>query len=250
MKGNIDEFNVYLLSQVGQPYVWGGQHLRLTPDNYVEVITRKESDETYRKQAISFCKNLFDKGATVLYAYDCSGLGMYWLQNVKGIFKNDMSAASMYTNCKIVTESPKNGYWLFRMSGNKATHIGFMISDTEVVHAKGRSYGVVKENYSKTKKYWHKIGIPKCMAFDSVPVPTPTPPNQKTHLYIRVKRKSVNVRKGNGTLTPVLFTAHLGDEFPCYGQADQNPHWYMIKAKGQDAYITSNSRYTEEVYKV
>ena len=39
----VDEFIAYLKEQVGQPYVWGGQHTRLTPENYVEVIEKREA---------------------------------------------------------------------------------------------------------------------------------------------------------------------------------------------------------------
>lgn len=248
-KGNIDEFNKYLKEQVGQPYVWGGQHLKLTPENYESVITRRESDAVYRLQAISYCKARFDMGATVLYAYDCSGLGMYWLENLKKIYSSDMSANTMMSKCKIVSTAPKKGYWVFRVgSDGKATHIGFMVSDSEVVHAKGRSYGVVKEAYKAS--YWHKVGKPSCMDFDPEPSPTPTPDPPKTHDYVKVKRKSVCVRKGNGTSYAVVAIAHKGDELPCYGQADKDPYWYEVKISGKDGYITSNSRYTEMIKKV
>ena len=158
-----DEFIDYLKKQICQPYVLGGQHLELTPDNYINVITKREKDVDHRDDAIEYCRNLFEHGAEVLYAYDCSGLGMYWLQNVKHIFKYDMSANGMKGKCEIA-DAPKRGYWVFRISNGKATHIGYMISDTEVVHAKGRAYGVVKEKYRST--YWHAIGKPKCFSFD------------------------------------------------------------------------------------
>lgn len=34
----LKEFNDYLTDQIGQPYVWGGQHTKLTPENYVRII--------------------------------------------------------------------------------------------------------------------------------------------------------------------------------------------------------------------
>ena len=243
----LTEFILYLESQIGEPYLWGGQHTELTPENYIAVITRKEKNEDNREAAIAYCKKKFDDGATVLYAYDCSGLGMYWLQNLKHIFKSDMSANSMMKQCEIVDE-PKRGYWLFRLNDGKATHIGYMVSDTEVIHAKGRKFGVTRERY--VKNYWHCIGKPNCFDFDPDPEPT--------HKYVLVKgiikkdgkpQKSVNVRSGNGTMYPVVGVAHSTDTFPCYGQADASPYWYEIDYNGQRAYITSNSRYTEEIYK-
>lgn len=242
MNVDIDEFIAYLIEQIGQPYIWGGQHTKLTPQNYVSVITRKESDETNRRNAIEYCKRKFDAGATVLYGYDCSGLGMYWLQNVNRIYSHDMSANRMLKTCTI-TNTPKRGYWVFRMSGEKASHIGYMISDTEVIHAKGRAYGVVKAPFLAA--FWHVIAIPSCMNFDE-PAPRPEP----THRYVHVLGGSVRVRSGNGTKYPSIGTVHRGDLLPCFGTDDRDPYWYMVKYKGQDAYITSNERYTELIWKL
>lgn len=166
----IDEFVRYLKDQVGMPYVWGGQHLLLTPENYVKVITRREKEEKYRKQAIGFCKKLFDKGATELYAYDCSGLGMFWLQNVTRTYDSDMNANGMMRTCQIVSE-PKRGYWVFKTNDEgRATHIGYLISDSELIEAKGRAYGVVVTKYRKSA--WNKIGKPECVDFNE-PIPGP-----------------------------------------------------------------------------
>ena len=145
-KVKLSEFNTYLNEQVGQPYIWGAQHLKLTESDYISIITRKESDPTYRASAIAFCKKLFDCGATVLYAYDCSGLGMYYLQDVKKVYSHDMSANGMMGECEKADE-PKKGYWVFRLNDGKATPIGYMVSDTEVIHAKGRKFGVTKERW-------------------------------------------------------------------------------------------------------
>lgn len=242
-KCKLNEFIEYLNTQVGQPYVWGAQHLMLTSENYVLIITKREKETENRANAIAFCKKKFDDGATVLYAYDCSGLGMYLLQNVLKIFDHDLSANGMMGNCKDAIE-PKRGYWVFRLdSKGKATHIGYMVSDTEVIHAKGRAYGVVKETYRQS--YWQKIGIPDCIDFGS-PTPQPYP---KTHEYVYVKG-NVRVREGNGTSYPqILPTAHKGDMLPCYGQADKDPYWYEVEWQGKLGYISCNERYTKLIYK-
>lgn len=173
MKASETEFIKYLLCQVGQPYVWGGQHLRLTPENYKEQIKKRESNLVYREAAIQYCTNLFNAGATVLYAYDCSGLGMYYLQNYSHVLPHDYNANGMMHLCTMV-DKPKKGYWVFRVkSDGRASHIGYMVSDTEVVHSKGRAYGVVKERYKSS--YWHRVGNPKCIDFDADPEPIPGP---------------------------------------------------------------------------
>lgn len=250
-KGNVTEFCDYLVTQVGQPYVWGGQHLKLTPETYEAVITRKESDAVNRLTAINYCKARFDMGATVLYAYDCSGLGMYWLQNVKKILPKDLNANAMMQLCELV-DKPQNGFWVFRMNGDKASHIGYMVSDTDVVHAKGRAYGVCRERYSSS--YWHRTGKPSCMDFEEPDPPEPDPPvppepPTPTYKYIRVKRKC-RIRKENNPKSKTLLIARVGMEFPMLGQADKDPYWYFVTHGDIKGYITSNEHYTEEVNKL
>ena len=239
--GDLTEFIDYLVEQIGQPYLWSGQHTKLTPSNYVSVITDKESDTTNRKNAIAYCKKKFDAGATVLYAYDCSGLGMYYLQNETHTYSHDMSANSMMGECEKADE-PKKGYWVFRLNDGKATHIGCMVSDTEVIHAKGRKYGVTKEKYKKS--YWHCVGIPKCIDFEEPEPPEPPTPTIK----IKVKG-SVRVREGNGVLSKKIKTVR-NCLLPYCGQAIESPYWYMTEVDGKDGYISSKPKLTElvEVY--
>ena len=232
----LKEFNDYLTEQVGQPYVLGGQHLRLTPENYVAQITKREKDTTHRATAIKYCENRFADGKTVLYAYDCSGLGMYFLQNVEKVYSYDMSANSMMKQCTLMDE-PKNGYWVFRLDDRgKAVHIGYMVSDTYVIHAKGRAYGVCREKYSAS--FWHRIGKPKCINFDN---PEPKP----TGYEIKVLG-SVNVREGNGVLTKKIATVK-NCNLPYLGQAVEKPNWYLTSVSGKQGYITSNPKYTRIV---
>ena len=249
MKGSVTEFNAYLTEQVGMPYVWGAQHLKLTPDNYVKEITKREKDEAYRKTAIEFCEKLFAEGYTVLYAYDCSGLGMYWLQNLKKILSHDLSANGMMGLCEIV-DAPKCGYWVFRLgSDGKATHIGYMVDDAYCIHAKGRAYGVLKEKYKAS--YWHRIGKPSCMDFDE-PEPQPVPPEPEppvppvTTTMIKVKG-SVNVRKKNSAISAKIRPAAKDCLLPYLGQATSYPYWYMTVWQGQEGYITSKEKYTDLV---
>lgn len=246
MKANVNEFIDYLITQVGQPYLWGAQHTRLTPDNYVSVINRRESKITNRAKVKAFCKKKFKSGAMELFASDCSGLGMFFLQNLKKIYSYDMSANSMLGECKIVNE-PKRGYWLFRLKNGKAVHIGYMISDTELIEAKGSAYGVVRHSYAK--KDWHRIGKPKCILFEP----------EKRHQYVVVQGKirkdgtpdkRVYVRQGNGTQYPEIGTAHSTEAFPLIAQADASPYWYEIDYNGTKAFITSNERYTRTEWRV
>lgn len=243
----INEFISYLKDQVGQPYLWGGQHTELTPDNYIRVIERREagrggySDGTsYAQAAIDFCKKKFDAGATVLYAYDCSGLGCYWLYNLTHLYKCDVTANTMMGRCELRTDLPKKGWWVFRLDGNRASHIGYMVDDEYLIEAKGRKYGVVKTKF-RTKD-WNCWGIPKVFEKELEPGPEPEPP-KPTGQTVIVVGGSVYVRTSDSKKGKILFTAHRGDTFPFLAVAPSG--WYEIQTKKGVGYITSLPRYTK-----
>ena len=247
MEKNVNGFIEYLKEQVGQPYLWGGQHTKLTPENYVRVIEKKEAGRggygdgtSYAQAAIDFCKEKFDEGASVLYAYDCSGLGCYWLYNLTHLYKCDVNANTMMGRCELREEPPKKGWWVFRLDGSRASHIGYMIDDQYLIEAKGRKYGVVKTMFRE--KEWSCRGIPKVFADELQPQPEPAPeptPVQR----VEVLGKSVNVRTSDSKKGNILFTAHRGDTFPFVAVAPSG--WYEIETKKGPGYITNLPRYTK-----
>ena len=247
-KGNLEDFIDYLETQVAHHsiYVWGGQGQ--TGNQVTEMwIRQREQDtggtringkyKTYADIAVDYWKAQCDKGYhDVLSAYDCSGLVVRFLQ-LADIISADRSANGLRSLCDEANE-PKKGYWVFRVSNNKATHVGVMFSDTEVIHAKGRAYGVVREKLDNT---WNWFGKPQCFDFDEPsPKPEPTSPN-----YVHPKG-NVRVREGNGTaFKQIKPTATKKDFLPYLGQADEYPNWYKVLWKGKEGYISSNPRYTE-----
>lgn len=245
MEHTVNEFIEYLLSQVGQPYVWGGQHTKLTPENYVRVIQRKEAGRggypggtSYAQAAIDFCRKKFDAGAAVLYAYDCSGLGCYWLYNLAHLYKGDVNANTMMSRCILKEEPPKKGWWVFRLDGKRASHIGYMVDDQYLVEAKGRKYGVVKTRFKA--KSWDRWGVPRVFEKELLPDPAPTPTPGG---YVEVLGKSVNVRRGDSRRSRILFTAHRGDRFPFVAAAPSG--WYEIDTEKGQGFITNLARYTK-----
>ena len=237
----LSDYIEYLKEQIGQPYLWGGQHTKLTPDNYKTVIRNKENSEEHAKAAIAYCEKKFSEGATVLYAYDCSGLGMYWLQNVKGICKADANANTMMHRCVDIDtpEPPEKGWWTFKLNNEKtrATHIGYMIDNEYLVEAKGRAYGVVKTKWREQD--WDCWGIPKCFENEIRHPEPPTPTEQ----FVLVKGGSVWVRDADSTKGKKLFVAHKGQKFQLIDIAPSG--WYHIMTTFPEAYITNKTRYTE-----
>lgn len=248
MKADLSAFCEYLNEQIGQPYCYGCQGTLLTPTNYKSVIARHEKDASNRAKVERYCEERFASGVTELRGFDCSGLGMYYLQNLTHTLPHDLSANGMMGLCE-PTETPKRGDWLFRVNEDgKATHIGYMVSDTELIEARGRTYGVVRRRY--VKRDWHRIGKPKCVEWDEPVEPVgPTEPTEHTETITVIKVKgSVKVRTGNGTFSKRIGTAK-NCELPYLGQAQTYPNWYMTQFNGQDGYISSNPKYTELITK-
>lgn len=233
----LTDFILYLIQQIGQPYLWGGQHTKLTPENYKTVIAQKETTDENRRKAEAYCEKMFARGYEALYAYDCSGLGVYWLYNLKHLYKSDVNANTMMGRCKLVTTPPRRGYWVFKLSGKRATHIGYMISDTELIEAKGRAYGVTKTTFRE--RDWSCWGIPKVFESEIVDPPEPEPVGK----YVLVVGGSVNVRTGDNKNTPILLVAHKGDKLPYIDTAETG--WYHVRSKKGEGYITNLERYTQ-----
>ena len=243
----LNEFIEYLFEQINMPYIWGCQHTEVTPENYESVIDKHETSEKYREAAKKYCENLWEDGFEIAWAYDCSGLGMYWLQNLMHIYSKDMSANSLKGCCEIVETEPKTGYWVFRCdSSGKATHIGYMISDTDLIEAKGRAYGVVKTVFKSDE--WSVWGIPACFAEEIDPQPEPpdppTPPEPPTPSYrVVVIGGSVYVRNSDSKAGKIMFTAHKGNRFNLI-DISPNTGWYHIQTYKGPGYISNREDLT------
>lgn len=164
----LTEFITYLNEQVKNMsiYVWGAQGQRYPVLN-AEWIKKHESNITHRRDALKqyerACRAGHEKDCR---AFDCSGLGMYWLYNITKTYASDMNANGMKGKCKPISKSElKRGDWVFRTykSGSKkgrAYHIGYVIDDAlRVIEAKGRAYGVICSAFNSS--YWNAYGRPE-----------------------------------------------------------------------------------------
>ena len=163
-----DEFISYLLSHVDKSiYVWGGQGEDLSSLTEARIRSMETSSANADKAIAMWKKRKDLPGAK---AFDCSGLGMYFLQNLKGIY-GDMTANGMKGKCAAISKSQiKKGDWVFKCySSGKAYHIGYIVDDAlNVVESKGRDDGVVKRALSAGG--WNAYGRPEC--FFEAPAPS------------------------------------------------------------------------------
>lgn len=163
----LEEFVGHLEEEVknGSIYVWGaqGQGADVISEAWIKKV---ETSENNAARAIKLWKKRVAEGyGDRLRAFDCSGLGMAFLQNETKTVSSDMNANGMMGKCEIITkEQARRGDWVFKVnSSGRATHIGYIVDTAlNVVEAKGRDYGVIKSPLSKGG--WNKYGRPKYFA--------------------------------------------------------------------------------------
>lgn len=159
----LNEFISYLKHEVEvhSIYVIGGQGRRGKEVTEPWIRYREQESQRNADRAVNFWKKQCAAGyADVLGAFDCSGLGMYWLQQVKGIFPSDLNANGMYSKCstKLNKDQLKKGDWVFVDTDGRKTHIGYIVDDElNVIESRGRDYGVV---IGKLDKRWTHFGRP------------------------------------------------------------------------------------------
>ena len=166
----LKDFIAYLEEQVANHsiYVWGGQgqDQRTISESW---IRSRETSRANADKAIGFWRKQVAAGyGEALRAFDCSGLGMYYLQNLTGLSGSDMTANGMKGKCTLLDKSAlKKGDWVFRVykSGDRkgrAYHIGYVVDDDlKVIEARGRAYGVVKRSLNAGGSgYWNRFGRP------------------------------------------------------------------------------------------
>ena len=169
--GNLSEFLRYLEEQWENAsiYVWGGQgeNYEVISENW---IRRMETSEKNANRAITLWKKRVAEGkGNVLRAYDCSGLIMYYLQNMKGIYSYDMASNTLKGKCRQIGKGDlRPGDFVFRVyasgaSKGRAYHVGVVVDEQKnVIEAKGRDDGVVKRHIDAQQEYWNYFGRPKC----------------------------------------------------------------------------------------
>ena len=155
----------YLAEQIGCIYVWGAQGKDLGAMTQADAEAWIIKKETWGRSGYAENKAKYDKNAEnaiALYrkklaegrqhilAFDCSGLLMYYLQNITGLVSSDHSAKAIYKQlCDVKYSSAdelRPGDPVFYSKTGKAAdigHTGVYIGDGQVEEAKNQICGVV-----------------------------------------------------------------------------------------------------------
>ena len=162
----LKKFIDYLLVQIGSIYIWGGQGQTNITEDWIKKV---ETSTTNANRAIKLWKKRVKEGYANIRAFDCSGLGTYFLYNLERILPTDKNSNGLKGLCKEIKKTElKRGDWVFRIykTGSKkgrAYHIGYIVdAQLNVVEARGRDYGVVKRSLNASGSgYWNCFGRPK-----------------------------------------------------------------------------------------
>ncbi|MDD3920966.1 MAG: peptidoglycan-binding protein [Eubacteriales bacterium] len=226
--GLMAEFIYYLETQYQNCsiYVWGAQGQR-HPEITEAWIKRMETSSNNAKRAITYWREAVNAGyGELLRAFDCSGLGMYFIQNLHGLSDCDRNAEGMRKFCKEITRKElRTGDWVFRVDEDGAYHIGYVVdNEKRIIHARGRDYGVVSEYLNDNgSTYWNWYGRPTI--FDADP--------EKRDLKLQTPYlKGDDVHALQETLL-ILGYAEIGTADGVYGpKTDAALRNFQTRAKG------------------
>ena len=103
-----EEFTAWICAQTGSAYVWGAQghkvrrdgtvymNQRKVSDNFESWVRQRENGEENARRAISGIRQRLTEGANEVTCYDCSGLIMAYIRDIKGYTKR----AGTFCHCQ------------------------------------------------------------------------------------------------------------------------------------------------------
>lgn len=222
-------------------YVWGakGQDLNSIRDveSWVESMEKNTPEKPLNvAKIIARYQKLSVQGINPIRAFDCSGLVYYCLHSAGYDYKRT-SAKYYFSMCKEIGKADlRKGDLVFHDKDGTITHIGIYVGNGEVIHSKGRQYGVVQEPMS-VYKTWNKFGYLPDVRDSANWSEIPTS-SEKPYLYFN---GSFNVREEPSVDAKKVCIIHKGQTADFLGYADNG--WYMVEFNGKRGYVSNNSKY-------
>lgn len=118
-----------------------------------DYMQHKEEYDRNAERAIALYEQRKAAGISPLRAFDCSGLTMYYAQNLTEIVNKDYNTSGIYkTLCtKKISGAPTiRGQLVFRSSDGTPSGINHMatyVGDGQIIESRGRDYGVISRAY-------------------------------------------------------------------------------------------------------
>ena len=174
--GLLNEWLDYLEQWVGRgAYVYGAQGQRANEVGNVKAwIERKSKSRETAKRAWSFYQQLTEElEPSEVRFFDCSGLAMWFFQDLKRVTKSDASANGLWRGCTALKKSAlKPGDFTFIDTDGRKTHVGYVARNGQEVEARASGYGV--EMLPLNARPWTHFGRSKWLKSEiesEVPLP-------------------------------------------------------------------------------
>lgn len=128
-------------------YLWGGSGQKVLNLD-VNAIVAYEDTPANAGRVLRHIADLISTGKSIKQAraFDCSGLVIEALKTCGFVSHDfDTTAEGLRKMCKSTfpVEKAKKGDLVFKLSNNKAVHVGMCTTNNYVIEARGRDYGVV-----------------------------------------------------------------------------------------------------------
>lgn len=150
----------YLDANIGRGvYVYGAQGQKATEVGDVEawIDRRSQTTEAAMRAWGYYQEKEAAIGAENIRFFDCSGLAMYFFQNLAGISENDASANTLYGGCEpVAREDLCPGDFVFIDTNGRKSHVGYVGRNGKIIEARGSGYGVEANDF--TKRPWTHFG--------------------------------------------------------------------------------------------
>lgn len=235
------DFIAWLTAQKGAAYVWGAQGQEARSDgtlfldgkrvspSWKDWVDERETSALNAERAKSFIHKKLDQGDGNVLLFDCSGLLMRYLKDIRAYFSADKSAAGLFAACQIISWTALvPGDLLFRHNGKKAYHVGVCLGNNLAVEAQGRDAGVVIRPLNAAgEDYWNRCGRLPCLA----------EPAEVSQVFFAIcAGSSVNVRRGPGTEYEIICVAHKNDLM--IAVPSDTPGWDSIALRSAQGLVT------------
>lgn len=231
------EFLAWLKARQGSAYVWGAQGQEACADGGLRLdgvcvspsweawVDARETSSANAERAKAFIKKKLKAGDGNVPLFDCSGLLMRYLKDIKGYFPADRNAAGLFDAClEIKKDALAPGCLLFRHDGRTARHVGVYLGHGQAIEAQGRDTGVVTRKLGASGEgFWNRYGTLPCLA-------------ESAAYFAVCEGKSVNVRTNPGTQHGIICVAHKNELMlaaPC-----AVPGWHQVALKNGERLIT------------
>lgn len=242
------DFIAWLKAREGAAYVWGAQGQEAAADgalyldgkrvapSWEKWVDARETSPANAERAKAFIRKKLGAGNGSVPLFDCSGLVMRYLQNIKAYFAVDKNAEGLLEACRETgRKALVPGNLLFRHNGAKAYHVGVYLENNLVIEAQGRDAGVVVRPLTASGEgYWNRYGILPCLEETRA----------ARAVFAMCAGASVNVRKGPGTEHAAICVAHQGDSMIAI--ASEQPEWDQV-ALGTERGLVTGYMYNQYI---